>query len=77
MLTAQVHGGLMAASGVDLLAQTHMGLLAAVVIPVQQDDDHAFGGGYGPLVEARRKRRVDDQNHDILMIIKAIAEVLQ
>jgi hypothetical protein len=35
MLTAQVHRGLLADSGIDLLAQSHQGLLAAVEIPVE------------------------------------------
>ena len=77
MLISQVHAGLMNETGIDLLAQTHMGMLAAVRIAV--DDDWPMrGGGYGPLAVAKEsKRRLLDDDEEILMVIKAIAEVLQ
>ena len=77
MLISQVHAGLLNETGIDLLAQTHMGLLAAVRIAVD-DGEPAFGGGYGPLAEKRKaKRRLLDEDEEILMVIKAIAEVIQ
>ena len=45
MLTAQTHGGMLADAGVDLLAQTHMGMLYSTVIPVPPAVRRPKGGG--------------------------------
>lgn len=73
MLTAQVHQGLLTDSGIDLLAQSHDGLLAAAVIPVEPV--RWFDGGESPLLRRRAKQRREDE--EILSILMTAMESIQ
>lgn len=70
MLTAQVHRGLLADSGIDLLAQSHQGLLAAVEIPVEPKIRYVSSIDWN----LRRRQREEEE---ILLIMQAIMEVYQ
>lgn len=71
MLTAQAHGGLMSTTGIDLLAQTHCGLLAAVLIPVR------VSRGYAEDRRSRLRRKAVLEDDELLLILNTIMEVIQ